>query len=226
MVKKRRDRGAWMRRVLVFSAILLSLSGCFLLNPGKPSDTLRYNLPTAIQVNVGKALPGTPIIYEGRAENGANVLVNGQRALKRSGDSLFWKGSLAEGVAADIRVRLVWFNDEAMYVAGTTQLDIAQTRPTPGPIISTSPVKFGGVVSYRVRRGEAIPGSTITYEEKMPDQARLGGIADYPYRKAGDSIFWEGTLREGVYIRVDLRLVQYDTNSMRVGGLVTLWIGS
>jgi len=28
-----------------------------------------------------------------------------------------------------------------------------------------------------------------------------------------------------VYVRLDLRLIQYDANSMRVGGLVSLWIG-
>jgi len=225
MIEKRRYRGSWMRQLVFLVVIPLILGGC-LLNSAKPSDTLRYNLPTAIKVDVGESLPGTQIIYEGRGENGANVLVNGQRALKRSGDSLYWKGNLADGVAADIRVRLAWFNEEAMYVVGTTQLDIRQARPTPGQIVTTSATKFGGPATYLVRKGNAIPGSSVTYEEKMPDEARLGGILDYPYRKAGDSIFWEGTLRPGVYIRLDLRLLQYDTSSMRVGGLVALWIGS
>jgi hypothetical protein len=214
----------WAQYLVLLGSILL-LGGCV---PGssKTPDTLRYDLPTAITIDVGKSLPGTQIIYEGQGENGANILINGQRALKRKGDSLYWKGNLANGVLADLRLRVAWYTDDALYVAGTARIDIEQARPTAGSISTSSPVKFGGAAAYRVRQGSTIPGSTVTYEEKMSEEARLGGIADYPYRKVGDSIFWEGTLREGVYIRLDLRLLQYDTRYMRAGGLVTLWIGS
>lgn len=223
MVEKMPDRGTRRRSLIFLGVILLILGGC--TNSSQPGDTLTYRLPTAITIDVGQSLPGTQIIYESQGENGANVLINGQRALKRKGDSLNWKGDLLDGVAADLRLRVAWYTEDALYVVGTARLDIAQARPTASQIVTSSEVKFGGAATYQVRKGQAIPGSTVTYEEKMSDEARLGGIPDYPYRKAGDSIFWEGTLREGVYVRLDLRLLQYDTRSMRVGGLVTLWIG-
>jgi len=225
MSTKVRCDGTWGRCLCIVSVILLLLGGCT-AGSSKAPDTLRYELPTAISIDVGQALPGTQIIYEGQGENGANVLINGQRALKRKGDSLYWKGDLADGVNADLRLRVAWYTDDVLYVVGTSRIDVQHVRPQASQIPTSSDVKFGGAAAYRVRRGNAIPGSTVTFEEKMPDEARLGGIADYPYRKAGDSVFWEGMLREGVYIRLDLRLLQYDTSYMRVGGLVTLWIGS
>ena len=54
----------------------------------------------------------------------------------------------------------------------------------------------------------------------------MGGMEEYPYRKTGDSILWEGALRDGVCARLDLRVLQFDDKGLRVGGLVTLWIGS
>jgi len=54
----------------------------------------------------------------------------------------------------------------------------------------------------------------------------MGGVEGYAYRKVGDSIFWEGSLRDGVYLRLDVRVVQFDDSGLRVTGLATIWIGS
>jgi len=36
---------------------------------------------------------------------------------------------------------------------------------------------------------------------------------------------WEGSLRDGVYLRTELRTVQYDRNGLRLAGVATLWLG-
>ena len=131
MVEKRPDRGAWRRSLIFLGVILLILGGC--TSSSQPGDTLTYRLPTAITINVGQSLPGTQIIYEGQGENGANVLINGQRALKRKGDSLNWKGDLLDGVAADLSLRVAWYTEDATvcggYCAARHRASEAHSRP-------------------------------------------------------------------------------------------------
>jgi len=52
----------------------------------------------------------------------------------------------------------------------------------------------------------------------------LGGIDGYPYRKLADSILWEGKLREGVFLRLNVRVLLISDDSLRVGGMATIWI--
>lgn len=212
--------------VLVALGVLLVVgAGCLRRSKDNPS-TLTFNLPTTVTIQKNGQLPGTNIGYQGMSQEGANVLIDGQQALKRRGDSLDWQGRLYEGVDADLNLRVLWYTEDSLRLVGTAKVVVANSNPRPVPIVTTSPIKYSGPVAYGLAKGAVIPGSTLTYEGKTEDGAKLGGISEYPYRKEGDSILWEGELRPGVYSELNLRVVQYDDNSLRVVGLVTLWVGS
>jgi hypothetical protein len=203
-----------------------TLSACSLLNRQNASGRLSYSLPTTITVAKGKTLPGTDIIYEGMGNDTANMLIKGQRALKRKGDSLDWSGTQADGVAVKLTLRVAWFSEQEVNLVGVAKITVDGANPQAGAIPTTSSVKYAGPVAYSVNAGQRIPGATVTYVGHGDEGAQLGGIQDYPYRKAGDSVVWEGTLRPGVFIRLELRVAQYDDKALRLAGLATLWIGS
>lgn len=212
--------------VAISAFALFGVVGCLPGRGNQPLDRLTYKLPTALTVHVGAELPGTGIRYERMGKEGAEVTIKGQQALKRKGDSLDWSGSPIPGVSVDLRQRVAWYTEEDLHLVGTANIIVDGVRPQPTTSSSTSPVKYTGPVVYSVTKGKPIPGSTVIFEAQSPEGVKLGGIEGYPYRKAGDSILWEGTLREGVRIRLDVRVLQFDDKVLRVGGLVTLWLGS
>lgn len=207
-----------------FAASVL-LTGC-LLRPGKQPSRLTYKLPTKLTVAVGETLPGTDIRYDHLTERGAIVLIEGQEALKRKGDSLDWRGSLLPGVSLDLGLRVAWHTEDELHLVGMAKVVIEDAQPRAATISTSSPIKYSGPVVYGLAKGAAIPGSTVTYDGESDEGVKLGGIQGYPYRRVGDSIFWEGLLRDDVYIRLDVRVLQFDSKGLRVGGLATLWLGS
>lgn len=222
------DRRTCPNRALLCIGLVLAMVvvvGC-LRKPGRGSSTLTYRLPTKLTVAVGSSIPGTDIRYEGMTKDGARVIIEGQPALKRSGDSLDWSGSPLDGVEVDLKLRVAWVTEDELHLLGTAKVVIQEASPRTEPIVTSSPIKYVGPVAYSVGKEAAIPGSPLTYEGETAEGARLGGMEEYPYRKTGDSILWEGTLRDHVYARLDVRVVQFDNKGLRVGGLVTLWIGS
>ena len=79
-------------------------------------------------------------------------------------------------------------------------------------------------VVYRVERGEAIPGTTITYEGQEPEGARLGNVEGYPYRRVGDSILWEGKLLPGLWLDLLARTALIGEDQLDVVGTADRWI--
>lgn len=214
----------WCKRALVLFAVTALLGGC-LIGPGSSSTRLTYKLPTTLTVAMGKALPGADIVYESLAEQGVYLRIQGQRALKRSGDSVSWKGTPTEGVSVDMQLRVLSFSATELRLVGTVKIVVEDAQPQAGGIHTTSPLHFSGPVAYGVAKGARIPGATVSYEGQTEDGAKLGGVDEYPFRKTGDSILWEGSLRPNVSIRLELRAVQFDDKGLRVAGLATLWLG-
>lgn len=203
----------------------LALAGCLRRSQKQPNP-LTYNLPTKLTVAAGEKLPGTDITYEYRDDDGAHLIIEGQKALKRKGDSLAASFSPRPGASVELELRVAWFTDQELHLVGTAKSTIEDVNPVPGAISTSAPIHFSGPVAYGVAKGAVIPGSTIVFEGKTDEGAKLGGIEGYPYRKAGDSIFWEGSLRENIYARLNLRVLQSSDSGLRVGGMVTLWFGS
>ncbi len=211
----------------ILGALLLSVAmGSCLLPQGRVSSALVYTfVPSRITVQAGETIPGTDIRYSHQGENGAHVIINGQQALKRQGDSLNWSGEPRPGVKVELRMRVVWISDAQMELLGTTKVTVQNAQPRRAAIVTSSPMEYGGAVAYNVRQGNTIPGTLLTYEGETEEGARLGNVDGYPFRRAGDSILWEGMLVDDVYVRLDLRAVQYSERSLSVGGWATLWIG-
>ncbi|HHX64114.1 MAG TPA: hypothetical protein GX702_04400 [Chloroflexi bacterium] len=213
--------------VAILLAALILVTGCI---PGARNrvqpGSLLYNLPTTITISRGETLPGTSVRYDGMDDRGARVIIDGQTALKRRGDSLDWDGEPVPGVPVELRMRVIWYTEDQLHLVGTGRIEVHDAQPRVGTISTSSPISYSGPVAYSVDRGSRIPGTIISYEGHSEEGVRIGGIEGYPYRRLGDSIFWEGRLRDGVYIRIDVRVVQYDDRALRVVGPVTLWLGS
>ena len=222
LMRKLRFRALW-----ILGALLLSLAmGSCLLPQGRVSSALVYTfVPSRITVQVGETIPGTDIRYSHQSENGAHVIISGQPALKRQGDSLNWSGEPRPGVKVDLKLRVVWISDAQIELLGTTKVTVQNAQPRRAAIVTSSSMEYGGAVAYNVRKGNEIPGALLTYEGETEEGARLGNMDAYPFRRAGDSILWEGMLVDDVYVRLDLRAVQYNERSLSVGGWATLWIG-
>jgi len=213
-----------LKAFVVLGLLLVGVVSCD-LGPGRGPVKLTYTAPVEISVKAGENLPGTSIRYVGKSENGAELLIAGQHALKQKGDSLDWEGDPVEGVSVDLSMRILWFTEEALHLVGTGKVVVRQPNPQPAFIQDDWPLKFTNApVTYGVDRNEYIPGTTIEYLGKEEEGAHLGGIDGYPYRKGADSILWEGKLREKVYLRLNVRVLYIGEDSLRVGGTASIWI--
>ena len=211
--------------LLVALLISFSQAGC-LIQPGKDSTSIDYDLATTVTVAANKALPGTGIRYESMGDDGAHLTIDGEKIIKLKGDSVFWKGTLAPGVTADEQLRVVWFTSDNLTLAGTVKLHLDSVAPSASKPVTTSTVTFSGPEVYGLAKGAKIPGTQLVYEGSTDKGAQFSGIEGYAYRQAGDSLVWEGMLRDGVYLRFEGRVIQFSSGSARIAGIVTLWIGS
>lgn len=215
------------RAALTIGALLIAmaLSGC-LSYSGPNAEKLTYNLPTTLSIERGAALFSTNIVYESFSEDGVWLIIDGQRALKRKGDSVRWTGSFRPDTETELDLRVIWTTEEKVDLAGTAKVTVNKVAPQKRGIVTTSPITFSGPVAYGVARDSYIPGTTLSYVGATEQGAQLAGMDnEYPYRQIGDSIIWEGTLREGVYLRAELRTVQFDDNGLRLAGIATVWLG-
>lgn len=224
MANKRRL--AFLGCGLVICLLMVAIGGGCTLRAGQHPSTLSYKLPTKLTISMGETLQGTDIRYERMSEEGAYLRIKGQEALKRQGDSVDWSGQPLPGVSVDLKLRVAWHTEEALHLVGTAKIKMSNVAPRSAEITTSSPLKYTGPVAYSLAKGAVIPGSAITFEGRSEDGAKLGGIGGYPYRKGGDSIFWEGKLTDDVNIRLELRVVQFDDKGMRTAGIVTLWLGN
>ena len=209
--------------VIIIATAALVMAAC----AGQlPAGTLEYSTAFERSIPAGQTLPGTNIKYIGKTDQGAQMSIGGQSALKRTFDSLSWRGEVAPGVKVDYNLRILTFDSQSLNAGGTAKVTISNAKPK--AVSSTSLPKdaptFRGVVSYDVPKGKTIPGTTITYEGKTSDGAKLSGIEGYPYRQEADSIVWVGQLADKVFIELDLRALLFTDKSIKVTGTVTLHI--
>jgi len=192
---------------------------------GGQKSELSYNGPLELGVKKGENLPGTQITYLGVGAQGAEVLIAGQKAVKQKGDSLDWTGSLIEGVDLKLNLRVLWFDEGTLHCGGVFNVKVKDPAPSPAPLPSDVRLKYTALVSYWVKRGDFIPGTTVKYAGKEEEGAKLEGIEGYPYRKVADSIVWTGKLREGVYLKLNVRVIHFDSASLKVAGTAEIFIG-
>ncbi len=212
------------RWFIVMAVVVLSLAACGQQTQG---NGMEYSTTFERDIPVGKTLPGTDIKYLGKNDQGAQVSIGGQTALKRTFDSLDWRGSPVTGVNAEYSLRVLTFDADVIKVGGTAKVVV--TQPVPKAVAASTLPKdaltFRGlIVTYDMKKGKTIPGTTLSYDGKTDDGAKLGGIEGYPYRRVADSIAWTGQLAGKTFLQLDLRVVFYDDNSLKVTGTPTLLI--
>jgi hypothetical protein len=206
---------------LLFLVLVLAVAACGAQNW---RESMLYSGPTEIGVEPGSFLPGTNIQYVGETSNGSQILIGGQQATKRIGDSLGWEGEMVPGVTVDLSLRIVLVAQGTLQTAGTVRLTVEGARPTIEVADTSAPVHYVLPVAYRVERGAAIPGTTITYEGQETEGARLGNIEGYPYRRIGDSILWEGQLMPGLWLDLAARTALISEDQLDIVGTADLWI--
>lgn len=210
---------------LVWLATGLGLVLTLLLACTSPEGQLVYTGPTEVTVLVGEYIPGTDIQFVGKGSEGAQVLIEGQPALKKLGDSLNWSGTVSEGVHIQVRLRVLHIAPERLLSGGTVRITVKDPAPEAGPTNKPRPIRYTVPVTYKVNRGDLIPGTTIVYTGREKGKgARLEGVGGYPYRAIGDSIVWDGALRSNVDLHLSLRLLFFNDSFMQVMGLATVSI--
>ncbi len=81
---------------------------------------VRYTLPVAYKVPVGKTIPGTLLRYAGPQEGkGAHLEGLEGYPYRAIGDSILWEGKLRPNVDLILKLRVLFFNDSLLQVLGT-----------------------------------------------------------------------------------------------------------
>jgi hypothetical protein len=218
----RGHRPGWWLIVLALVG-MVSLVAC----TGTPQGTLVYRGPTEESIAAGTAMPGTSIRYVQKTAEGAEFLIGDQRAVKKLGDSVLWKGPYGPNLTADLGLRVALIQPDAVQLAGTATLDVQNVQPAAAPFPEKPEIAYRMPVTYNVKKGERIPGTLYTYEGQGEQGARIGGLppGEFPYRQVADSLVWTGRLAEGVMLRLDLRVIFFTDQSLQVAGFATVAVG-
>ena len=205
--------------VALLAALLLA--GC----PSQPSPSnpsLTYSGPTEVQLAPGETLAPTSITFLNVQDGRGQFVIDDLKATRQIGDSIDWDGDPLEGVHMSLRFRILWFRNGKAWLAGLVHLAIDGASPNTKPPQGDVWAVYQIPVSYHVRVGEPIPGTTLSYAGKTSQGAKLEGTDEYPYRKTADSILWEGRLRPNVGLALNLRVAHFDAQSLRVVGIATV----
>ncbi|MBM3128572.1 MAG: hypothetical protein FJ009_08090 [Chloroflexi bacterium] len=190
-----------------------------------PPNTLVYDAPTTLTIKTGTLLPGTSIAYQGKTETGqAKILITGLLAPKQLADTVDWQGAPAPNVNLKLTTRVASFDDQAIILAGTARLEIANVTIQPGGAPGTPILEFNAPVTLALKKDEMIPGTKIIYAGATPEGANFLGVEGYPYRKQLDSLQHVGRVHPKVFLRLDLRIVNFSETSLALGGTANIKI--
>lgn len=190
-----------------------------------PDGGIVFAGPTERQIGVGERIPGTDIELTGISEDGAEFRIAGLRSVRALGDSLDFDGNWPgiDGVAYSLRLRIYRIGDNSVRAAGVHRVVVENIQPVAQPVSLTG-VTLKAPYVTSAAAGEILHGLTYRYVGRDDRGAELAGLAtdEYPYRKTGDSIRWEGRLRPDIPVKYELRVLFYGENTLQVGGIVTL----
>lgn len=203
--------------------ILSSQPACALLpfavSTPTPGKTLVYDAPVSLSIRDGAFLPGTSIGYGGELSNGAaKVLIQGQVAAKQVADSLEWEGTPVPSVSIKLSTRILSFDEQAIHLIGTGHIEIADAAPQVGTAPVSTLIEFNAPVTYSLNKNGMIPGSRISFVGATKEGAQFAGLGGYPYRNSLDSLEYSGRVNPQVFVKLDLRVLNYSDSSVLLGG--------
>jgi hypothetical protein len=209
-----------MRKWLILGLTMLLLVAC----ENDWVNRLPYAGPVEIEIDKGDFLPGTDIQYLGKIAEGAQVATGGSTKTEKLDDSLDWRGEMVRGTSVDQTLRVTAITEDTLYTAGTVRIIVSNPNLQAEPANTSAPVHFQLPVGYHVDKGATIPGTTITYLGMIDERAELDNVEGQSYRQVDDPVVWEGKLREGVWIQLDLKVMQVTDERLDVLGTADLWI--
>jgi hypothetical protein len=216
-----------MRLLLLLPSLAFLLAACSLpslpfLPGGSSSQTssrLVYDGVTWLEIRSGETLAGTTVAYQGKSPDGrALVLINGLQAIKTTGDSVNWSGSLASNSSVELGLRVITFDESVMRLFGSVHIEVLEPQPQPADPAPALLADYTLPVTYNVPRGKAIPGSVVIYQGENALGAEFANLDQYAYRQQFDSVVWQGRLRDRIALRLDLRVISYSAEGVNVGG--------
>ncbi len=207
--------------------ILFAQSGCNLLpfapSTPAPTKTLVFDAPVSLTIRNGALLPGTSIGYAGKMPNGAaKVLIDGLVAAKQIADSLEWQGTPVPNVSVKLSTRVASFDDQGITLLGTGHIEIDDATAQAGTAPPASLMEFSAPVTYTLNKNGTIPGSKVSYVGAAKDGAQFSGIDGYPYRSTLDSLQYSGRVNPKVFVKFDLRVINYSDSSALLGGTANI----
>lgn len=192
-----------------------------------PPGGMVYQGPTAHTIQEGERVPGTDTELVSAGEQVAEFRIGDLTGEKTLGDSVDYDGAWPglAGVTYHARLRIYRIGEGNVAAAGVQRLLIEDVNPQMGsePVTGVT-MKFPFLAN--VEKGEIARGMTYRYAGSEERGARFGGMTEgeYPYRKIGDSLRWAGQLRSDIGVEYDVRVLYYDANSVRLGGVATVYL--
>ncbi len=189
-------------------------------------DAIAFAGPTEMRIEVGEYIRGTDIQLTGIVDGRAQFLFSGLRAERIAGDSLDFDGPWPNIAGVDylLRLRVYRVTEEYVRAAGVHRLLIEGIQPIhqPAMTIQGAPLKL--TYTGSASPGSQFNGTTFGYIGQAEQGAEISGIpsGDFPFRKTGDSLRWQGMLRPDLPSLFELRIVNYAESSVQVAGIVSL----
>jgi hypothetical protein len=194
-----------------------------------PPGAIAFQGPLELALTAGQTIVGTDIRFV-EAESGADAAqfeIAGLVAPRRIGDSLDFDGGWPgiNGVSYNLRLRLYQIGNGQVRAAGVQRLVIENIAPQEANV----DVESGGHIlrfphSVTAEPGESFAGMALGYAGQESRGATLTGLPDgeYPYRKLGDSVEWQGYLAPNIAVVYHLRLLYYQDANATVGGVAVV----
>jgi len=195
----------------------------FFQNP--PPGSIIYNGPTEKRIDQGQRIPGTDIELIAIEGDQAEFRIAGLRSLRTIGDSLDFDGGWPGTTDTEyyLRLRIYRIGNDNIRVAGVHQLVVRNVQPfVAQPSMQRFTLKFPFTTNANIH--ENFTGTTYGYIGQDSRGGQIAGLPadEYPYRKLGDSIRWQGFIRPDLPVVYNIRLLLYNDESARVGGTVTI----
>lgn len=184
-----------------------------------PSRQITYEGAVTLNVQAGKQLAGTGVVYQGKAPDGrAIVMIDGLQGLKSTADSVRWSGALVLFSLVELNLRVVTYDESSMNLAGTIRIVVQEPNPVPADPAKNPMAAFTIPLTYTINKGGVIPGTNVTYDGAESGGAKFQNLDQIPYRERFDSVVWQGRLRERVSVRYELRLLDFNDDRAILGG--------
>jgi hypothetical protein len=190
-----------------------------------PPGGIALQGPVEMGLEAGTRIPGTGILFVGVTDGNATAQfeIDSLRASRRVGDSLDFDGSWpgTSGMTYQLRLRIYNIGRGQVRAAGVHRLVVENVQPQVASVeIGNNTLRFPHSVTVGV--GEQFPGMTLGYDRQDERGAALTGLPqdEYPYRKVGDSVEWEGRLRADLPVEYHLRMLYYQETNATLGGVV------